>query len=97
MQQVTRDTGFAFTGIKKILRETFLPRLFFGNTPPLPLAVGTLITMLVRKSGLGLQNTVASAHKKIESSQRVSVKLINAVTGEIDFSVTEHLRSVSEE
>ena len=32
LQHVTWDTGDAFMGVEKKIRENFLPRLFFGKT-----------------------------------------------------------------
>ena len=37
LQHVTGDTGYSFSGVEKMTRETFLPRLFFGkkkSSPP---------------------------------------------------------------
>ena len=31
LQQANWDTGNAFAGVENMTRETFLPRLFFGN------------------------------------------------------------------
>ena len=31
-QRVTRDTRDVFAGVEKMIQETFLPRLLFGNT-----------------------------------------------------------------
>ena len=52
--------------------------------------------MLVKEAGLGLQNPVTLVHKQFESSQCVSIKLFNAVTGETEFSSTYHIRGVIE-
>ena len=35
LQRVTWDTGDEFAGVEKMIRETFLPRLFFGKTKTL--------------------------------------------------------------
>ena len=75
--------------------ETFLSRLFFGKTTP-PV-VGTLSTMIVKKSGLGLLNPVTSAQEKYLSSQWGSVELVRAVMGVGAFSNADHLRTLSEE
>ena len=64
---------------------------------PPPLSVGTLSMMTFKKYGLGLQNMVMSVHKISKSSKRVSVKLVNAVTGTSNFSTTYHFRAVIEE
>ena len=53
--------------------------------------------MMVNKYGLGIQNMVTSSHKKIESSQRASVELVNAVTGKSEFSTTIHVIAVREQ
>ena len=44
LQHVTWDTGDEFAGVGKIIRETFLPRLFFGNMKTLSPIIGTLST-----------------------------------------------------
>ena len=36
LQCVTKDTGQTFAGLGKVLRETFLPHIFFGRSPPPP-------------------------------------------------------------
>ena len=36
LQCVTWDTGDSFTGVEKMIHETFLPHLFFGKTKTLP-------------------------------------------------------------
>ena len=41
--------------------ETFLPRLFLGNTKTLPPIVRTLSTMPINMAGLGLLNIITSA------------------------------------
>ena len=46
-------------GVEKVLQETFLPRFLFGKPKTLPLFVGALSTLAVKKDGLGLQNPVA--------------------------------------
>ena len=61
LKRVTKDTGQAFTGMEKVLRETFLPHIFFGKSKTLPPIVGALSTFPVKKAGLGLQNPVTSA------------------------------------
>ena len=61
LQHVTWDTGDAFTGVEKMIPETFFPRLLFGNMRTLSPVVGALSTMPVKKDGQGLLNTVASA------------------------------------
>ena len=59
--------------------------------------MGTLSTMPIKKSILGLQNPVTSAHKEFESLKRASVNLINVVTGKSEFSTTNHVRAAREE
>ena len=60
LQRVTWDTGDLFAGVEKMTRETFLPRLFFGNTKTLSPVVGALSMIPVSKAGLGLLNPVTS-------------------------------------
>ena len=77
-----KNTRYAFTGVEKLLQETFLPHLFFGRLNISPI-VGTLSTMPVKKYGLVLPNPVMSAKEKFLSSQRAVTELIRSVTGEI--------------
>ena len=81
LQRVTWDTGDEFAGVDKMIRETFLPRLFFGMTKTLSPIVGTLSKILIKVAGIGLLNLVTSANNKYLRSQRGSVELITAVTG----------------
>ena len=53
--------------------------------------------MPVKKSSLGLQNLVKSAHKTIERLQIMSIKLINAVTGGNNLLTANHIGAVREE
>ena len=62
LQHVTWYTGDVFTGVEKILQETFLSRLFFGKYKSLPPIVGNLSTMQVKRYGLGLQDPVTSSN-----------------------------------
>ena len=64
LQRVTWDTGDVFAGVDKMIRETFLPRLFFGNTKTFSLIVGALITMPFKKDRLGLLKLVTSSQEK---------------------------------
>ena len=50
---VTKNTGYALTVAKKLLRETFLPLLFFGKSKYLPSIVGISSMMPLKKAGLG--------------------------------------------
>ena len=70
-----------FTGVDKMIREAFLPRIFFGKKKTLSHIVGALSTMPVKKSGLGILNIVMSAQEKYLISQRGSAELIRAVMG----------------
>ena len=45
-----------FEGVENILWEIFLPRLFFGEPKSLTPLIGTIITLPVKKSGLGGRN-----------------------------------------
>ena len=60
IQHVTWDTGDAFAGVEKIIRETFLSRIFFGKTKILSPISGSLSTIPLKKPGLGLLNPVTS-------------------------------------
>ena len=59
--------------------------------------VGTLSTMLVKKSGLGLLNSVTSTNEKYLSSKRSRTELIQDVMGEGVFSNGNHLLALREE
>ena len=84
-------------GGEKIIWETFLSSLFFGKTKILSPIVGSLSTMTVKISGLGLLNPVTSTQDKYLRSQRGSVELIRAGTGGGAFSNSNHLRKLEEE
>ena len=73
--------GGVFAGVDKMIRETFLPHIFFGNTKTLSPIVGALSTMLINKSGSGLLNPVTSANDKYLSLQRASAEIIQDVMG----------------
>ena len=68
LKPITWDTGDAFAGLEKMIRETFLPRLLFGKTKTLSPVLGALSTMSVKKSGLGILNPVILSHKEYLSS-----------------------------
>ena len=53
--------------------------------------------MPFKKDELGLQKPVASAKEKFLSLQRVSTELIRVMTGENEFSTTDHLQAVKKE
>ena len=72
LQHVTLERGEALSGMENIIRETFLPRLFFGNKKNMYPVVGALSTMMVKKSVLVLLNPVTSAQEKYLSSTQGS-------------------------
>ena len=90
LQHGTKNTGDAFSGVEKMLWETFLPRLFFAKSKYLSPIVGTLSKMPVKKSGLGLLNPLTSANEKYLISQRASTELIRYLTGEGKLSNSDH-------
>ena len=77
--------------------ETFLHRLFFGNTENISPVVEALSTTTVNKYGLGLLNTVTSDQENYLSSTRGSEELVRAVTGGGAFSNADHLWTLREE
>ena len=79
-----------------MLQETFLPRLFFGKSEYITPLIGTLSTMPVGKSGLGLLNPVTSANEKYSSLQCVSTDFIRSMTWEGKFSNDYCLLVISE-
>ena len=95
--RVTWDTWDAFAGVEKIIQETFLPRIFFGNTKTLFPVIGYLSTMSVNKYVMVLLNPLTSAQEKYLSSQRGIAELVRAVTGGGEFSNADHLQTLSEE
>ena len=94
LQRVKKNMGYVFAGVKKVIWENFLPRLFFGKSKSLPSIVGTLSTMPVNKSVLDLQKLVMAADKKIHNLQRASKELIRALTGESKFSIADRLKAL---
>ena len=81
LQHVTKDMLQAFTRPGKVLRENFLPRIFFGKFKTLPQIVGDLSMLPVNKSGMGLQNPMTSVEDKYTSSLIASDDIIGAVKG----------------
>ena len=76
IQRITKNSGSVFAGVNKIIRETFLPRIFFRKTKYLSPIVEVLSAIPFKKSGLGLLNLVTSANKKCLSFQHASAELI---------------------
>ena len=64
LQCVTWYTRYAFALLDQVIRETFLPRLFFGITESLSPIIGSLSVITVKISGLVLLNPVTSAKEK---------------------------------
>ena len=60
LQCVKKYETKAFAALGKVLRETFLPRLFFGESKNLPPSVGALSMFLVNKDIMGLHNPMKS-------------------------------------
>ena len=80
-----------------MIRENFLPDLFFGKSKyPSPIK-GTINKMLVKKYGLGLLNPMTSVNKECLSLQCASTELIQDGTGEGEFSNADHLLALKEE
>ena len=69
LQRVTNNTGDTFCGNGEYTPGKFLPSLFFGKPKSLSPIVGNLSTMSVKKSDLGILNTMTSANKKYPSSK----------------------------
>ena len=97
LQRVTWDTGDAFTGVEKMIWETFLQCIFLGKTKTLSPIVGALITIPVKKPGLGLLNPLISSQEKYLRSQWGSMELVWDVMGGGGFSNYDHLRTLSDE
>ena len=97
LQRVKKENGYAFVGVEKLLWGTFLPCLFFGESKYLPPIVGTLSTMPVNKSNLGIQDLVTSSNDKYLSLICTSRDLIGSLAGESEFSTTYNLQAVKEE
>ena len=97
LQHITWDTGELFAGVEKLIRETFLPRLFFGKTKTLSPVVRALSTMPVKKARLGILNPLISAQDKYLISTRGRTELKRAVTGGGELFNAGHLHTLSEE
>ena len=93
LQRVTWDMGYAFTGVEKMIWETFLHHLFFGKTKTLSPIVGTLSMMPIKVSRLVLLNTATPEKEKYLIPQRGGAELVKAVTGVGAFSNANHLRT----
>ena len=97
LQRVTWDTGDAFAGVEKMLRETFLPHIFFRNKKYLSPIVGYLSKLTFNKYELGIPNPVTSAKEKYLSSQWGITEPIYAVAGGGVLSNAGHLLALGEE
>ena len=64
LQCTTKDTGKAFLVVEKVLWGIFFASSFLWNIKPLSPVVGSLSTLLVKKSGMGIHNPVTSAADK---------------------------------
>ena len=91
IQRVTLEMGGRFAGVDKMIRETFLHRLFFGKKTFLSPIVGYLTLMPINKFGLGLLNLVTSAKESYLSSQQGKAELFWAIAGGVAFSNVNHL------
>ena len=60
IQRITWGTGCVSAGVQKMLQETFLPRIFYGETISLSPNIGDLSTMPTKNDRLGLLNLSAS-------------------------------------
>ena len=65
LQHVMDNTRDVFASMEKLLQENFFPCLFLGKSKSLTPLIGTLSTVPVTKSVLGLQNPMTSANEKI--------------------------------
>ena len=79
-----------------IIRDTFLPYIFFIKKKPLSLIVGAQITMMIEKYRLGIINSVTSEKERYLSFHQASTELIRDVTGGA-FSNNDHLLALREE
>ena len=59
--------GTGFLGLEKVLQESFFPRIFSGKLRTIPPVVGSLSMLMVKKSGLGLQNSMTFSKDKYNS------------------------------
>ena len=85
-------------GVEKIIRETFLPRLFLGKTKTLPPIIRDLSKMPVKISRLRLLNPVTSAQEKYLSSQWGNTELVwSMMVGGGAFSNADHQWKIGEE
>ena len=89
--------GYTFAGVEKILWETFLLRLLFVKSKPIPPIVEILFMMLFKKYVLGLQYLVTSADNKNIRLLRASSELLEFFTGERAFPTADHLLALREE
>ena len=93
---VTCDTWGAFSGVEKMIRETFLRRIFFGNKKNLSPIVGALSIIPINMAVMGLLSPVTSAKDNYLSYQWGSIEIIQAVIGGGSFSNADHLRTLGE-
>ena len=79
LQRVTWDTEDEFAGVEKMIRETFLPRLFYGKTKTLSPIVGILFTIPIKVAGLRFLNSVTLKKDKYISFHQESAELTRAI------------------
>ena len=96
LQHVTWDTGDAFVGVEKMIREMFFLIFYLERRTPPPV-VGALSKITVKKTGRGLLNPVTSDQENYLSSTQGSAELVWDVTGGVAFSNADHLRNLSKE
>ena len=81
-----------------MIRETFLPHLFFIKKKSLSPIVGDLSTMTINKYRLGIMNPVTSEKEKYLIFYQASTELIRDVTvGGGGLSNADHLLALKEE
>ena len=96
LQRVTKNTVYVFAGVDNMLQENFLTCLLFGNLNYLSTSLGTISTMPVNKTSLGLLNPMASTNFKYLHLQGASTDLIRSVKVEGEFSNANSLVALRE-
>ena len=89
--------GQEFAGVEKVMREMFLPRLFFRKSKNLPPVVGTISMLPLKKDGMGLHKPVTPAVYKYINFIHAIYDLVGAVMGEREFSTADHIQAVKKE
>ena len=94
LQRVTTNVRDEFLPIRETLRKSFFPSLFAD-----PLSDPLLMDILhlpAKTAGLSLPDPVTSAESNYAASQVICGHLVQALCGQIEFSIFDHIDTIEE-